>query len=167
MKGAVWGILWWLHMLEKEYGICATNTRPPATPVWFSPNQPHKLSRNLSLCSLRGEFLGLKTPPLCFVHEPGPWQKEGRCLIWIRGHREAMDKLWGACLPKLWALQELLAHKRWVAANQSLPRREAMPTHMLSLCICQADLPLRAVNHCHKKAMVPLERNWFLESHLH
>lgn len=96
-----------------------------------------KLSRNLSLCRLRGEFSGFENLCALSMNLDHSGEK-GRCLIWIKGCREAMDKLWGMCFPKLWALQKLLAHKRWVAANQSFPRREAMPTHMLSLCICQA-----------------------------
>lgn len=157
MKKDVWGILWWFHTLEKEYGICAT--RHPATPVWFSPNQTHKLSRNLSLCRLRGECLNLKTLPVCFVHEPGSWWKEGRCLVWIKGCREAIDKLWGrpvfpsSGLPKsFWLTKDEL-----LPTSHSPEERQCPFTCSASTFVehCTADLLLKVVNHCHKKAKGP------------
>jgi len=60
--------------------------------------------------------------------------KGGINLIWIRGWRQMMDKLWEDCLPKLWALQKMLAHKRSVATNQALLEKQCLQAHEPPTC---------------------------------
>lgn len=103
-----------------------------------------------------------KLYPVCFIHEPGPWQKEGRSLSWIRGWGEMMDKLWGDCLPRLWVPRTFQLTKDGSLPNSHCWRsRPTKPylilTFYLLTCLASASvkqsrtyLPLMVVNYCYK-----------------
>lgn len=100
---------------------------PPAAPVWFlSKSGTLQAFQKLQFLQtlFRVRKLHLCASSVSLDHN----RKKAEGSFGL-GWGETMDKLWEHCLPTLWVLQNLLAHKRSVAANQRLLEKQCLQAH--------------------------------------